>query len=378
MLKLKSVEIKESRDKHPLFIGNANLNDFNLLISDNAQGKTRFFSTISYLSSVSYNREHALGTNFYSKWQFEEKKSSDTDTITYIVRVEGLHNKNNYHENVYKNNKIVYSSSQSILIDEGKKEGRKNRIENFYLPSNTSAIASITEPKFRTIGLIRNFFQRVIFISANKSRSVHLDPNSIIPNAEGTNIGSVLSNWNTRFPHLFNEVIKEFRNRYKFINKVYFTDQETKEGIRTKLLTFDEEKVNEPITQIQWSDGMYRMLILLMSAKVPFLEGEKTFTPSLVLIDEVENGLDYKSLKFILDYFKDYSEDFQFILSSHSPLVCELIHPKHWIIVKRKGSEIKFVSPGEIVEDLDLQLELFKQKHWDFYTKHITNSDIYQ
>jgi hypothetical protein len=377
MLKLKSVEIKEKREDHPIFIGNVTLNDFNLLISDNAQGKTRFFNTINYITAVSYNRERPLGTSYSSKWQFEENKSSTVDTITYTVRIEGLHDKNNYHENILKNNKLIYSSSQSILIDEGKREGKKNRIENFYLPRNTSAIASITEPKFRTIGLIRNFFQRVVYISSNKSRNINIEPNSLIPNVEGTNIGSVLNNWDSKFPELFRDVISEFRNRFKFINKVYFTDQETKEGIRTKLLTFDEEKVDEPITQIQWSDGMYRMLILLMAAKVPFIEGEKNYPPSLVLIDEVENGLDYKSLKFILDYYKDYSEDFQFILSSHSPLVCELIHPKHWIIVKRKGSEIRFISPSETGEDLDHQLELFKQKHWDLYTKHITNSDIY-
>ena len=373
MLKLKAVEISERRDDHPIFIGNAKLNDFNLLISDNAQGKTRFFNTISYLTAVAYNRERPLGTNYSSKWYFEEKKGSDVDTVTYAVRIEGLHDKNNYHENIYKNNKLVYSSRESILIDEAK----KNRIENFYLPSNTSAIASITEPKFRTIGLIRNFFQRVIFISSNKSRYVHIDPNSLIPNMEGTNVGSVLNNWSTKYPELFREVVNEFMNNFKFIKKIYFTDQETREGIRTKLLTFDEEKVDDPIIQVNWSDGMYRMLILLMAAKVPFIEGEKTYSPSLVLIDEVENGLDYKSLKFILDYYRDYSEDFQFVVSSHSPLVCELIHPKNWIVVKRIGSEIKFISPTDIEKDLNQQLELFKQKHWDLYTKHISNSNIY-
>ena len=375
MIKLKSVEIKERRDSVDLFIGEANLNEFNLLISDNAQGKTRFFNVINYLSKLSNNKAHPLTTNFWSRWEFDDEKSNSTDTFTYELQVIGLHDKNNYYENIYKNKKLIFSSRQNILIDESK---QRKRIENFYLPVNTPAIVSITEPNFRTIGLIRNYFQRIVYISSNKSREIFVDPNSLIPNQEGTNISSVLNNWNDKYPHLFNEVISEFQNRFQFIKKVYFTDQDTQQVLRTKILTFDENLLQFPIKQSDWSDGLFRMLFLIMSVKIPFMEGEKNTSPSLVMVDEIENGLDYKSLKFILNYFQDYSNDIQIALSSHSPLVCELIHPKNWIVVKRNGAKINFLSPKEMEEDLDSQLDLFKQKHWDLYTKHISNSNIYQ
>lgn len=377
MLKLKSVEIKEKKDKATLFVGSAKLKDFNLLISDNAQGKTRFFNTIHFLSKLSYNRAKPLGTNFWSRWEFENTTSSSNEKIIYELRVKGLHDKNKYVENVYKNNKLIFSSFHNVLIDEGKRSGQKNRIENFYLPDNTPAIVSITEPKFRTIGLLRSFFQRIVYVSSNKNRQTHIDPNSLIPNIEGTNIGSVLNNWSVKYPNTFREVVNEFKNIFKYIVDIYFTDQEPSEGIKAKLLTLKEESVEEPIMQNSWSDGLYRMLFLIMSVKVPFIEGESTRTPSLIIVDEIENGLDYKSLKYILNYYEDYSDEYQFLLSSHSPLVCELVHPKNWIIVKRSGAEIKFISPSGIEENLDGQLNLYKQKHWELYTKHIGSSNLY-
>ncbi len=377
MLKLRSVEIKErSEDKSDIFIGKANLKDFNLLIGDNAQGKTRFFNTIAYISSISYNKAHPIRSNFWSKWEFDEIKPSSINKIRYDVRVIGLRDKNDYQENIYKNNKLIFSTRQSILIDEAKKGGKK-RIENFYLPANTPAIVSITEPEFRTIGLIRSFFQRIIYVSSNKSREIRIDPNSLIPNKEGTNIGSVLNNWKDKYPEIFREVVNELKASFNFINEIYFTDQESKEGFKTKLLTFKEDAVAEPIMQNSWSDGLYRMLFLIMAVKVPFIERENIHTPSLILIDEIENGLDFKSLKFILDFYKDYSDEYQFALSSHSPLVCELVHPKHWIVVKRSGAEIRFISPADTEKDLDRQLDLYKQKHWELYTKHISSSNTY-
>ena len=96
----------------------------------------------------------------------------------------------------------------------------------------------------------------------------------------------------------------------------------------------------------------------------------------LILIDEIENGLDFNRLKYIINYFKDYSDDSQIIIASHSPLVCDFVHPKNWRVVKRKGYEVSFLSP-QLQEDLDAQLDIFKHNHWDFYTKHISNSEKY-
>ena len=106
--------------------------------------------------------------------------------------------------------------------------------------------------------------------------------------------------------------------------------------------------------------------------------GESVFPPSLILIDEIENGLDFKTLKYIIKYYEEYSDDSQVIMSSHSPLVCDFVSPTKWIIVRKIGNELRFIAPHDVENDLNSQLDIFKQKHWDFYLKHISNSRLYK
>ena len=148
--------------------------------------------------------------------------------------------------------------------------------------------------------------------------------------------------------------------------------------MKADLLTFEEENIDKMILQTQWSDGIYRILFLLMTPKIPFHLGDEVLPPSLILIDEIENGLDFNRLKYIINYFKDYADESQILIASHSPLVCDFVHPGNWKVAKRKGTEVNFISPKFQEEDLDSQLDLFKHKHWEFYTKHISNSEKYK
>jgi len=374
MLYLKSIKIQEKREELvQIDIGKVPLGDFNLLISDNAQGKTRLFNTINFMTSLAYNEAKTLDTDFNSEWIFEIKNGSLTESVKYDVKVQGVNGKNSYYEKIVRHNKLIFSSREKTLFNETKKK----KITNYYIPENTPAIVSINEKDFVTIKLIRDFFQRIIYVSSSKRREIHIDPQSIIPNIIGTNLASVLNNWNEKFPNIYREVVNEFMRRYPYIRDVYLTDQQTLEGLKTKFLTFNEMDVAQPITQPQWSDGLFRMLFLIMTTKVPFVENDKIYSPSFIIVDEIENGLDFHSLKYIIDYFKEYSDEIQITLSSHSPLVCELIHPIHWIIVKRRGVKIDFVSPNRVERNLEEELDLFKHKHWDFYSKHISNSNLY-
>ena len=120
------------------------------------------------------------------------------------------------------------------------------------------------------------------------------------------------------------------------------------------------------------------MLCLLCLPKTVFNLTGKLDAPSLIAVDEIENGLDFKTLKFIIQYFLDYSDESQILLSTHSPLVCDFVHPNEWRVVKRNGTTVKVKHPPEVEKQLDEQLELFKNRHWEFYSKHISNSRLYR
>jgi energy-coupling factor transporter ATP-binding protein EcfA2 len=373
-IKLKSFEWTELKEKKiETKLENLSVNDFNLLISDNAQGKTRLFRTLNFLSNLFKDKPPIIRTDFSAAFNFEIMNSTGIEKVVYELNIQPVNGENNFNERVMRNNRILYSSKEKILVN----ESTDSEVKNYFIPKNLPALSSINEPDFITINLLRGFFQRIVWISANKSREINVVPAATIPDASGSNISSVLNNWKKSYPEIFNEVMNEFKDCFPFIKEVFFTQQDIQGVMKADVLTFNEEDIDSPILQTQWSDGLYRILFLLMATKIPFVSGEETMPPSLILVDEIENGLDFNRLKYIINYFKDYADDSQIIISSHSPLVCDFVHPRNWKVVKRKGAELHFISPHLQEEDLDSQLDLFKHKHWEFYTKHISNSEKY-
>lgn len=373
-VKLKSFQVieKKSEDVETQF-DIPSLGNFNLLISDNAQGKTRLFNIFNFFSRLFSEKTALVNANLMATMTFDAIDQKGDENIIYTIHIEPENGKNNYHEQITSNGRTIYSSREKVLYNETK---NKN-VENYFIPQNLPAILSISESDFITINLIRDFFQRFVFISANKTRDIVVDSESLTPDTNGTNVASVLNNWSKKYPEIFNEVINKLIECFPFIKKVYFTEKQIPKSILTKVLTIDEKNINFPITQENWSDGLYRMLHLLMVPKIPFSSNHKLLHPTLIFIDEIENGLDFKSLKFIINYLKDYSDDSQIMITSHSPLICDFVHPENWIVVRRNGATLKYLSPKFIEQDMEKQLDLFKHKHWEFYTKHISTSQNY-
>ena len=374
-IKLQSLEFHESRGDQPhIDVEKFNLHDFNLVIGDNAQGKSRFLRTLNFVSDCASGAQRKIETNFNAIFSFKYFSDNKERNLIYKLSIRPDGDKNIFEEDITLSAKYLFSTKKNKLFDEIKNKP----INTFYIPDNISAISSLKGKEFITINLIRSFFQRLTYISSSKAQKVGLFPDTVIPNAEGSNLSNVLYNWSIKHPNRYNEVINELKSNFKFIKKIYFTkDKKFLEGMNPQLITFKEQGVFEEIKQGQWSDGLYRTLHLLTSVKIPYRSNSHTEYPSLILIDEIENGLDYNTLNSIVNYLLDYSDQSQIIVTSHSPLVSEMIHPKYWLIVKRFGTTVKLMSPSLKEQDLEKTLELFKREHWSFYSKHIANSSLY-
>ncbi|MBF0540593.1 MAG: ATP-binding protein [Nitrospirae bacterium] len=373
-LKLKSVKVEDILSHNIDFkINNLEIeHPFSLLIGDNAQGKTRFIRFLMYIASLTGNSPRIIGTNCKATFTFKIE-NDDNNLLTYEIDITNENGKNTYKENITKNNKPIYSSSDKMLINE--KTG--NFVGPIFISSHTPVISTIdNSPDYSSISSINSFFSRIVCISSEKRNEIQLEPNQIRPNENGTNISNVLLTWKNQYPHLFNETILEFKRCFDFIDDINFSHLIIN-NLNAEIIFEKEKEISKQINLNEWSNGMYRILHLLMLPNIPFKNNDETLKPSLIIVDEIENGLDYKRLEFIIEFLKNYSDDMQIIIASHSPLVCDFIHPKNWIVIKRKGSTLHFNSPSKIEENLEEDLELFKRNHWDFYSRHINNSDDY-
>lgn len=373
-VKLKSLQFSEIKEKEvELKVNDLSIDDFNLFISDNAQGKTRFFQALNGMANIFKGKPTTASSQISAAFHFEFECSGNLEKVLYKIGIYPIGDENTFNETIVRGERIIFSSSEKILFN----ETEQSLVKNFFIPKNLPVLAAIVEHDFVTINLIRAFFQRVVWISSNKSRKVTVSPKAFIPSNTGEDLSSVLTNWKKTYPGIFNEVIHDFKQCFPFIKELFFSRQNIQGAVKADLLTFEEEIIEKSIIQTQWSDGMYRLLFLLMAPKIPFGPHDNIEPPSIVLVDEIENGLDFNRLKYIIRYFQDYSDDSQVLISSHSPLVCDFVHPGNWRVVKRKGAELHFISPKAKEKDLQAQLDLLKHNHWDFYSRHISNSALY-
>ena len=374
-IRLKSFSfLEKENDETRLDISNVNLDNFDLFIGDNAQGKTRIFHMLRFIKDL-LTQNRKINSIFYGKFVFDIEANNKNEQTIYEINITPNNETNNYSEKITKGKKILLSTmGEKCLLNEKTNEP----INNFFLPNNLPAISAINDPRFETIKFIREFFLRLLFIDAKKNNRIHIQPNASVINPEGTNLASVLLNWKNNNLDIFQEVINDFKRCFPVIDNIKFAANQLPSMPQAELLALREKEINKDIPQLEWSEGMWRTLCILILPKTLFNLQGNIYPPSLIFIDEVENGLDFKTLGFIVRYLEDYRHEMQIIISSHSPSISEYIHPKNWQIVKRKGLKIQISKPQQVESDLEEQLDIFRQKYWDFYTKHINNSQLYE
>ena len=120
-------------------------------------------------------------------------------------------------------------------------------------------------------------------------------------------------------------------------------------GSNLKMVLFHEENVKSQLFGALMSKGMFRALYLLIYAQYMSV---REF-PSLLLIDDLCEGLDYerstKLGKILFDFCIEHH--IQLIASSNDTFLMDVVDLKYWNILQREGSE---VSSIDIVKNPDL------------------------
>jgi DNA repair ATPase RecN len=112
----------------------------------------------------------------------------------------------------------------------------------------------------------------------------------------------------------------------------------------------------------------------LLSLPLTRFQGREaeSLRPSLVFVDEIENGLDFKTLRKIFSFYQEHSGLTQILIVSHSPLVCNMVDPRDWRVAKRSGSRVTLDPPDPADLDLNSRRENLLLDNWEFYRRHIS------
>lgn len=118
---------------------------------------------------------------------------------------------------------------------------------------------------------------------------------------------------------------------------------------RELALFFEEEGVGRPWRAEEVSDGTILTLALLIAA----FEGRSTLT----LFDEIENSLHPWVLRTVVETLRSVSKIKNVILTTHSPILVDLLNPNELWIIYRKNGESHLKKLTEIDPEIKAEFE---------------------
>ncbi len=110
-------------------------------------------------------------------------------------------------------------------------------------------------------------------------------------------------------------------------------------------LFFHESGYGRPWTAEDVSDGTILTLAILCSTADP--------RSSLILIEELENSLHPWIIRVLVDSFRKLSKEKNIILTTHSPILIDMLEPKEIWTVSKPGTETKIEKLIDIAGDLE-------------------------
>ncbi|MGE3975276.1 MAG: AAA family ATPase [Bdellovibrionales bacterium] len=370
MLELTSYKMEEHKGSN-LYWQNSivEFDRYNLIIGKNASGKSQLFNRLSFLKSIHVKNSQTPSIISTAKFELTFRDIDSNEVIIYDLTV---------HPGQLLTEKITNSSKNIVLFSSETKEffneQEKKQVKQLFPPQHSvTKLISGSEKIFPTIKKLGDFFEGVRLLRTDKYNPSNLavGPGHFIPDENLNNLGSVVLQWKQSMPHLYTELLNTFKTFFFEIQDFVAVNLP---NIPYPILGFAEKNVSEVVNQIDCSMGMLRVLgIIALSISKDSVTGK---VPSLIIIDEIDNGLDYENVGSILEYLVERSTDSQIFFSSHSPVTCNFISPSHWRVFSRKGIAVHARVPTENPETAKL-LQDAKMTNWEIYQKHISKSKLY-
>ena len=163
-------------------------------------------------------------------------------------------------------------------------------------------------------------------------KTIHLESN-------GANIAEYLLSIREQDSSAFNGIVDTLKSVLPYAQDLQTTI--TSELDRKVYLTLSEENINRKLPSWLLSSGTLRILALLAVLRHPD-------PPSLLVIEEIENGLDPRTIQLLVDEMREFVQSGrgQIIITTHSPYFLDLLTLSQIVVVERdENGSPQFTRP---------------------------------
>jgi len=373
-------------------INNCNFNKVNLVAGQNASGKTRLLKAIDTLVNILLDNNKKVIAKFYFNWEIILKEKDNV----YIYRLE-IKDTTVVYEKLLINNEEYFSRDISGK-GQIKYESKKNLKLDFEIEKDKIAIESKRDKKQHpSLELIFNWINSVYMYNfgGTLGRNTFIAPKT---NIDEDNISNEISKNDKAVVFKFEKGLEKYKQKFKddiikdfnsigysivdidtTRNNELFKKLEDSEFPIPSILHIKEKNIDDKIYQQEISQGMFRVLSLIIQIKYLEYELDEGTT---ILIDDIGEGLDFERannlIKYLIKNIEQFKDKIQLIMTTNDRLVMNNVPLEHWIIVdKDNNGKINFYSEKthpenfENFEDVGLNNfnffsgEYYKNCAWD-------------
>lgn len=341
-MKLKKINISRIRKGSNSFksiFGDFKFHNFNLIVGQNATGKSRLIRIIEiFISMLLYKDLLKQIDSTVMAIKFEVTLEIENETYDYEI----VRNKSDIEEKMLSNGEIIFirNNEKAILFDHITNEN----IEFF--PPKDSLVLQVRRD-------VKSFpyFEKIIEWCTNVRcfRFGHL--HTYEPFEKRFYDFQIEKNFAANY-----EVLEK-KYKEKIIKDLNFIGYDIT-GILIKKGTYDEKEfiilekgVSIEIEQYLLSQGMYRTIALI--TYIYYCVQSNTL--KTLIIDDISEGLDSvrssKLGKLLFEISETY--DIQIIATTNDFFIMDAISIDNWTIIKRKGEEIKLFNYENSKEQFD-------------------------
>ncbi|MDR0704825.1 MAG: AAA family ATPase [Planctomycetaceae bacterium] len=334
------------------------LTDLSVFVGNNGSGKSSVIEALQILQNVLL---YGLSNAFQNRWYGLEyvhnvtnKKSTDDklfeDDIEINIQGKIKKDKFDYKAcfNAIPNGDLYWITHESLLENKTiiYKLGEPDKLSN---QLQTKLILADNNDPFAII--LRNYITSWQFLSLEPERMyfpTHRDYST--ENVRLKNTGENLADFFRRLQDnssLSNLIIDKLRYVLPDLIDVAGGEIPVQKMV---YLFLAERHHNDRLPSWLFSSGTLRILtfLALLNSETP---------PPVLFIEEIENGLDPRTLNLLVEEFRGLMPQHQFIATTHSPYFLDLVDLKHIIVAERDAGETEYYRPND-----DKRLNDWKEK----------------
>lgn len=312
---------------------------FNVLIGPNNSGKTNILHCLNFLAECMKKREifETFGTQGFASfvWGGQENLRIEvqmtavlnSSQLTYGLSVAGPPHRTPF---VVKEEAVLREATKAkslLEIKEGKgfylDEHSHQKVSFNPEPTQCALSVLVEREKTPTLISLREWLSQWAFYHFDPAqmREYWLSQEEFRLEPDGRNLAQVLHSLQSSYPEKFRLIEETFQSSFEEVEQI--TTPIRRDAPKTTI-SIKEKPFDKPFPSWVLSDGELKTLAMLASLYSPT-------PPPLMALEEPENFIHPHLLEFVVDLLKSASDRMQILLTTHSPLMVDLLSPEDLI-----------------------------------------------